>query len=315
MRKSPRTWTPAEDARLREAVSLIGVKRNSWRAIAEYVATDKDDACCYQRWFRVLRPGITRRGWTALEYMHVALGVAFYGTRQWARVAALLPGRTDAHVRTKWLDLVKHAEATQLAGQVESDHEDDHGAMMPLLEAMKAYDAGIERRRPAAHVCRFLAECARETACVCLAKLGEVGFVPLSAAAVNFVASLQCPERKRRLEEERHVDEQHQQHEEEHPEGLGESEEEEEEEEDGGEFLRNLHMDMDLGVPSFDACNSYSSTALTFTPVQHSRSSSAHLMSLDDLLSEAGNHASGTMEFSRMSSLPIVDDLVVFPAW
>eukprot|EP00762_Andalucia_godoyi_P006053 ANDGO_00331.mRNA.1 Myb-like protein M len=107
-RKASVKWTSDEDERLRAAVAVYGGKE--WSQIAAFVAT-KDKVACYQHWFRVLHPQISKAKFTDSDYCALAWRVKVYGTSAWCKIAEGMPGRTDTQCRARWLDIVKGTTA------------------------------------------------------------------------------------------------------------------------------------------------------------------------------------------------------------
>eukprot|EP00762_Andalucia_godoyi_P006059 ANDGO_00416.mRNA.1 Myb-like protein N len=101
-RRPSQKWTPDEDQRLIIGVHLHQGRR--WSEISRHVGT-KDKVACYQHWFRVLHPQISKTRFTDVEYARLAVRVKACGVSAWVKVAEGMPGRTDTQCRARWLDI------------------------------------------------------------------------------------------------------------------------------------------------------------------------------------------------------------------
>jgi hypothetical protein len=98
------TWEEDEDIKLKGAVRTHGGK--DWRAIAA-VVPGRTKYLCYNRWRVVLDPSIKqmagRRGkWTADEDIKLKGAVRTIDGKDWAAIAALVPGRTKRQCVCRW---------------------------------------------------------------------------------------------------------------------------------------------------------------------------------------------------------------------
>jgi hypothetical protein len=110
-RRVSNKWTPEEDERLRIAVAQYCGRE--WSKIAKAVGT-KAKTACYQHWFRVLHPSITKSRFSDTEYCLLALRVKMYGDKAWCKVAEGMPGRTDTQCRARWMDVVRGSSALMI---------------------------------------------------------------------------------------------------------------------------------------------------------------------------------------------------------
>jgi hypothetical protein len=105
-------WTPAEDAQLTRAFMNTPKKKHKGEFTSDWVAisaqiTDRTSKQCINRWRRTLDPSIDRMNgrtgsWTEDEDIKLKNAVHEHGSKDWAAIAALLPGRIMIQCYHRW---------------------------------------------------------------------------------------------------------------------------------------------------------------------------------------------------------------------
>jgi myb proto-oncogene protein len=98
------TWTEDEDSKLKDAVETHG--RKNWKTIAALVPGRTRDQCG-GRWKDILDRSIGRdsgrlSNWTAVEDCKLRDALQTHGGKNWAAIAALIPGRSEVQCRKRW---------------------------------------------------------------------------------------------------------------------------------------------------------------------------------------------------------------------
>jgi hypothetical protein len=99
MRAKRANFSPEEDRRLRQLVSVFGT--NCWDMIAAGLQ-ERNGRQCRERWKHYLSSDLRPSPWTLDEDRHLFMKMQELGPR-WTFLASHFPGRTDLQVKHRWM--------------------------------------------------------------------------------------------------------------------------------------------------------------------------------------------------------------------
>nr|XP_055073765.1 snRNA-activating protein complex subunit 4-like [Misgurnus anguillicaudatus]XP_055073766.1 snRNA-activating protein complex subunit 4-like [Misgurnus anguillicaudatus]XP_055073767.1 snRNA-activating protein complex subunit 4-like [Misgurnus anguillicaudatus] len=102
-----REWTSEEDEILRELVNKMRVGNFIPYMQMSYFMMGRDASQLSYRWTSALDPSIKKGPWSKEEDQLLRNAVAKYGAKEWGKIRAEVPGRTDGACRDRYLDCLQ----------------------------------------------------------------------------------------------------------------------------------------------------------------------------------------------------------------
>ncbi|XP_035685225.1 uncharacterized protein LOC118421830 [Branchiostoma floridae] len=99
-------WSPEEDALLTELVEKLRLGGYiPYQQIAYFMEGRTISQICH-RWAKTVDPNVRRGKWSVDEDIALLTAVAKFGAKDWWKMSRLVPGRTDAQVRERYMNVL-----------------------------------------------------------------------------------------------------------------------------------------------------------------------------------------------------------------